>query len=144
MDATTKCTNAYLVYSTKVAAREAASRLNGTVVLNRHLRVDSVAHPAKTEPRRCVFVGNLGYVDDESQMLAADEAEGKKRKQKKKEPADVEEGLWREFGKCGAVESVRVVRDQKTRVGKGFAYVQFTVGRCASCVSKFTCLRKTG
>lgn len=127
LDATTKSTNAYAVYSTTLATREAAKRLNGTVVLDRHLRVDEVAHPAKTDHRRCVFVGNLGFVDDESAIQAADEAEGKKQKQKKKEPGDVEEGLWRQFGKCGTVESVRVVRDAKTRVGKGFAYVQFTV-----------------
>ncbi|KAF2099319.1 RNA-binding domain-containing protein, partial [Rhizodiscina lignyota] len=103
MDATTKSTNAYAVYSTKEGAREAAKHLNGTVILDRYLRVDEVAHPAKVDHRRCVFVGNLGF-----------------------EPSDVEEGLWREFGKAGIVESVRVVRDAKTRVGKGFAYVQFT------------------
>ncbi|KEQ64289.1 RNA-binding domain-containing protein, partial [Aureobasidium melanogenum CBS 110374] len=100
---TTKSTNAYAVYSSNALAREAARRLNGTVVLDRHLRVDEVAHPAKTEPRRCVFVGNLGFT-----------------------PSDVEEGLWRTFSTCGKVESVRVPRDPQTRVGKGFAYVQFT------------------
>jgi nucleolar protein 12 len=126
MDTTTKSTNAYVVYSTKIAAKEAARRLNGTIVLDRHLRADEVAHPAKTDHRRCIFVGNLGFVDDESQIQAANEEEGK-RKQKKREPGDVEEGLWREFGKIGKVESVRVVRDPKTRVGKGFAYVQFLV-----------------
>lgn len=121
MDATTKSTNAYAVYSTQMAAREAAKRLNGTVVLDRHLRVDSVAHPAKVDNRRCVFVGNLGFVDDES---ALPEPEGEE-KRKKKPPGDVEEGLWVHFSKAGKVESVRVVRDPKTRVGKGFAYVQF-------------------
>lgn len=126
MTATTKSTNMYIVYTTKAAAREAL-KLNGTTILNRHIRVDSVAHPAPTQPRRCVFVGNLGFVDDESAIQAANEEEGKSKKQKKREPGDVEEGLWREFGKCGKVESVRVVRDPKTRVGKGFAYVQFTV-----------------
>ena len=126
LDATTKSTNAYAVYSTQVGAREAAKRLNGTVVLDRHLRVDEIAHPAKIDHKRCVFVGNLGFVDDETGIQAAQEANGKP-KQKQKEPADVEEGLWREFEKCGTVESVRVVRDSKTRVGKGFAYVQFTV-----------------
>ena len=126
MDATTKSTNAYAVYSTQVAAREAAKRLNGTVVLNRHLRVDEIAHPAKADHRRCVFVGNLGFVDDESVIQAAEEREGQK-KSKKKEPGDVEEGLWIHFSKAGTVESVRVVRDSKTRVGKGIAYVQFTV-----------------
>lgn len=126
MDATTKSTNAYAVYTTQLAAREAAKRLNGTVVLDRHLRVDSVAHPAKMDHRRCVFVGNLNFVDDESLIQAAQDQEGNK-KPKKKELGDVEEGLWRQFGKAGKVESVRVVRDPQTRVGKGFAYVQFTV-----------------
>jgi len=127
MDSTTKSTNAYAVYSTQLAAREATKKLNGTVVLDRHLRVDSVAHPAKQDHRRCVFVGNLGFVDDMSTINAAEDAENDKRPRKAKEPADIEEGLWRQFGKAGTVESVRVVRDKTTRVGKGFAYVQFWV-----------------
>ena len=125
MERTTKSTNAYAVYSSAVAAREAAKRLNGSVVLDRHLRVDSVAHPAQIDHRRCVFVGNLGFIDDMSAMDGADD-NGEVRK-KLKQPADVEEGLWRHFGNVGVVESVRVVRDAKTRVGKGFAYVQFLV-----------------
>lgn len=123
MAATTKSTNAYVVYSTTLAAREAVKRLNGSIVLDRHIRVDSVAHPAKTDHRRCVFVGNLGFVDDES-IVDEDGNGGRKHS---KTPSDVEEGLWRQFGKVGIVESVRVVRDEKTRVGKGFAYVQFQV-----------------
>ena len=123
MPATTKSTNAYVVYSTAYAAREAAKQLNGTVVLDRHLRVDGVAHPAKTDHRRCVFVGNLGFVDDESLL----DQGGENERKRSKIPSDIEEGLWRQFGKAGTVESVRVVRDEKTRVGKGFAYVQFEV-----------------
>ncbi|KAF2465054.1 uncharacterized protein BDR25DRAFT_306906 [Lindgomyces ingoldianus] len=121
MDATTKSTNAYAVYSTQIAARESVRRLNGTIVLDRHLRVDSIAHPAKQDHRRCVFVGNLGFVDDESTLNASEDGKEKKNKP----PGDVEEGLWVHFGKAGKVESVRVIRDSKTRVGKGFAYVQF-------------------
>jgi nucleolar protein 12 len=123
MEETTKSTNAYVVYSTAFAAREAVKRLNATMVLDRHLRVDGVAHPAKIDHRRCVFVGNLGFVDDESLM----EQGGEDARKRSKIPSDIEEGLWRQFGKAGAVESVRVVRDEKTRVGKGFAYVQFQV-----------------
>ncbi|TGO16092.1 hypothetical protein BTUL_0032g00550 [Botrytis tulipae] len=122
MTATTKSTNAYAVYSTAFAAREAVKKLNGTIVLDRHLRVDGVAHPAKTDHRRCVFVGNLGFVDDESLL----EQDGENSRKRSKIPSDIEEGLWRQFGKAGEVESVRVIRDEKTRVGKGFAYVQFT------------------
>jgi nucleolar protein 12 len=123
MEATTKSTNAYVVYSTAFAAREAVKNLNGSMVLDRHLRVDGVAHPAKTDHRRCVFVGNLGFVDDESMM----DQGGENERKRSKVPSDVEEGLWRQFSKAGTVESVRVVRDEKTRVGKGFAYVQFQV-----------------
>ncbi|CZT45573.1 related to nucleolar protein 12 [Rhynchosporium secalis] len=101
MAATTKSTNAYVVYSTAFAAREAVKKLNGTTILDRHLRVDGVAHPAKTDHRRCVFVGNLGFVDDESMLDQGGETERKRSKI----PSDIEEGLWRQFGKAGTVES---------------------------------------
>ncbi|KAK0657270.1 hypothetical protein B0T16DRAFT_401307 [Cercophora newfieldiana] len=132
MEATTKSTNAYVVYSSTPAARLAVAELNGTTVLDRHLRVDSVAHPAAIDHRRCVFVGNLGFVDDESVLNTKVDEDGKEVTEKKKRtkvPMDVEEGLWRVFSKeAGKVESVRVVRDPITRVGKGFAYVQFYDG----------------
>ena len=134
MDSTTKSTNAYAVYSTQQGAREASKRLNGTLVLDRHLRVDSVAHPAKQDHQRCVFVGNLGFVDDMTTINAAEDEENNKRPRKATEPADIEEGMWRQFGKAGIVESVRVVRDKTTRVGKGFAYVQFTVRYCRAAI----------
>ncbi|KAH7273976.1 Nucleolar protein 12 [Fusarium solani] len=124
MDATTKSANAYVVYSTIAAAREAVAKLNGTQVLDRHLRVDSVAHPSPTDHRRCVFVGNLGFVDDET-ILATNADGDTTQKKRNKAPSDVEEGLWRTFSTQGKVENVRVVRDSKTRVGKGIAYVQF-------------------
>ena len=125
MDATAKCTNAYVVYSHDKLAREAAKQLNGTEVLGRHLRVDEVAHPSKIDHRRCVFVGNLGFVDDESNINQANAEDGREQRKPGKEPADIDEGLWRTFNKCGKVESVRVIRDSTTRVGKGIAYVQF-------------------
>ena len=127
MDATTKCTNAYVVYSTLLAAREAVKRLNGSLCLDRHIRVDSVAHPSKTDHKRCVFVGNLGFVDNPQAIDAAEDEENQKKPRKPREPADIEEGLWRIFSRSGKVESVRVIRDPITRVGKGFAYVQFEV-----------------
>ncbi|KAI0915106.1 hypothetical protein F4823DRAFT_570899 [Ustulina deusta] len=128
MSATTKSTNAYAVYSTPLASRTALKALNGSVVLDRHLRVDSVAHPSVVDHRRCVFVGNLGFVDDETVVNTNADGETVTKK-RHKVPADTEEGLWRIFGEhAGKIESVRVPRDDKTRVGKGFAYVQFYDG----------------
>ncbi|KAJ5675804.1 Nucleolar protein 12 [Penicillium macrosclerotiorum] len=134
LDETTPSTNAYAVYSTVQAARKAPAALNGTVVLDRHLRVDSVAHPAEIDHKRCVFVGNLDFVDQEG---VTEDENGKKRKVRA--PADIEEGLWRTFNantggskdkktSKKSVEFVRVIRDRNTRVGKGFAYVQFYDG----------------
>ena len=112
MDTTTKSTNAYVVYTTQLAAREAVSKLNGSIVLDRHLRVDSVAHPAKVDHQKCVFVGNLGFIDNETNVKAAQDEKINKRARRARKPADVEEGLWRQFGKAGTVENVRVVRDK--------------------------------
>ncbi|KAF3397802.1 Nucleolar protein 12 [Penicillium rolfsii] len=136
LDDTTHSTNAYAVYTTVQAARKAPSALNGTIVLDRHLRVDSIAHPAEIDNKRCVFVGNLDFVDQE---VAEEDENGKKKKPRK--PSDIEEGLWRVFNAHTGdtkdkkavkknVEFVRVIRDQNTRVGKGFAYVQFYEGTC--------------
>ena len=128
MDSTAKSTNAYAVYVSQAAARAAVESLNGTVVLDRHLRVDSVAHPASQDHRRCIFVGNLGFVDDDSTIKEIErESRRKEKSRKSKGPADYEEGLWRTFMQVGKVESVRFIRDQTTRIGKGFAYVQFYV-----------------
>lgn len=134
LDETTPSTNAYAVYNTIQAARKAPAALNGTVVLDRHLRVDSIAHPAEIDHKRCVFVGNLDFVDQEG---TTEDESGKKKKVRA--PADIEEGLWRTFNaNTGgskdkkstkkSVEFVRVIRDRSTRVGKGFAYVQFYDG----------------
>lgn len=138
MDSTTLSTNAYVVYSTPIAAQKAPGALNGTVVLGRHLRVDNIAHPAAIDNKRCVFVGNLDFVGQEKDENDDEETPKKK---KSSPPADIEEGLWRTFNANtgvaskknaggGNVESVRVVRDQATRVGKGFAYVQFHDENC--------------
>ncbi|KAH6606432.1 nucleolar 12 [Trichoderma cornu-damae] len=124
MDATTKSTNAYAVFSTPAAARKVVTELNGSEILGRHIRVDSVAHPSPTNHRCCVFVGNLGFVDDET-VLSTKAGGETVEKKRNKVPSDVEEGLWRTFGTQGKVENVRVVRDARTRVGKGVAYVQF-------------------
>ncbi|ETI25879.1 hypothetical protein G647_02656 [Cladophialophora carrionii CBS 160.54] len=121
MDATTTSTNAYAVFTTEAAAQHVAKTLNGSVVLDRHLRVDYLARPLPIDHKRCVFIGNLSFVNEETQPTDGNEG----RRPTAKQPADAEEGLWRTFSKCGAVESVRVVRDQETRVSKGFAYVQF-------------------
>lgn len=91
--------NAYIVLEDKTAANKAVE-LNGTVFMDHHLRVDSVAHPAKHDHKRSIFVGNLDF-----------EA--------------TEEPLWKHFGDCGEIEYVRLIRDAKTNVGKGFGYVQF-------------------
>ena len=126
-DSTTQAAQAYAVFSSQAAARKVANRMNGTVVLQRHLRADLNAHPGDKNHRHCVYVGNLNFVDNDASMNAKPQGETKTRT-KLKAPADVEEGLWRIFmEKAGPVAFVRVPRDPVTRVGKGFAYVQFNV-----------------
>ena len=90
--------NSYVVYKEKESSLKALSKLNATTFENFHLRVDHVAHPAPKDTRKTVFVGNLDFEEKE-------------------------ESLWRYFNlkTDNDVESVRVIRDAKTNVGKGFA-----------------------
>ncbi|KAJ8143316.1 hypothetical protein OY671_003552 [Metschnikowia pulcherrima] len=94
--------NAYVVFKEKEASRKAAAKLNATVFDHNHIRVDHVAHPSPKDNKRTIFVGNLDFEEKD-------------------------ETLWRYFNSKvdDDVESVRVVRDAKTNMGKGFALVQF-------------------
>lgn len=93
--------NAYIVFAEKEASLKAV-KSNATIFEELHLRVDHVAHPAQKDNRRTIFVGNLDFEEKE-------------------------ESLWRYFNSKtdNDVESVRVIRDSKTNVGKGFALIQF-------------------
>lgn len=99
--------NAYIVYNNPNVVKQTCKKLNGHEFMSRHLRVDSVTHPAPHDNKRSIFVGNLDFEEDE-------------------------ESLWLHFKSCGDIEYVRIVRDAKTNVGKGFAYVQFEDFQCVN------------
>ncbi|KAI9204558.1 uncharacterized protein BJ171DRAFT_618603 [Polychytrium aggregatum] len=94
--------NAYVIYKSKDSVEKALS-LNGTIYEEKHIRVDRV-QPKDTkkehDAKRAVFIGNLAFdVSDEA--------------------------LWEFVKDVGDIEYIRVIRDGKTNVGKGFGYVQF-------------------
>ena len=93
--------NAYIVYKSADDAKKSLE-LNSTVFLERHIRVDASETKAQKQrdSKRCIFVGNLSF-------------------------DSTEEALWEAFKDIGEIEYVRLVRDRKTNVGKGFGYVQF-------------------
>lgn len=94
--------NAYVVFTEKDASLKSVAALNGKIFENHHLKVDHLSHPTVKDNKRTIFVGNLDFEEQE-------------------------ENLWRYFNSKinNDVESVRVTRDSKTNLGKGFALVQF-------------------
>ncbi|PIA18667.1 RNA-binding domain-containing protein, partial [Coemansia reversa NRRL 1564] len=92
--------NAYVEFEEEESVK-GALELNGTEFHERHIRVDTAVNDKTYDSKRSVFVGNLDFAAEE-------------------------EPLWKHFSTCGAVENVRIIRDPKTNLGKGFAYVQFT------------------
>ncbi|OLY80831.1 Nucleolar protein 12 [Smittium mucronatum] len=100
--------NAYVVFKKKEDA-ENALVLNGSLFKDLHLRVDLASHSATDEKsgkninhKNSVFVGNLSFT-------AKDEL------------------LRNHFEECGEINYVRIIRDPKTGLGKGFGYVNFDV-----------------
>ncbi|PWA00046.1 hypothetical protein BB558_003890 [Smittium angustum] len=93
--------NAYVLMETKEEA-QLASKLNGTIFEDRHLRVDVSSNTkSEADDTKCtIFVGNLSFTAKE-------------------------EDLWKLFEGCGDIEYVRIIRDSQTGLGKGFCYVKF-------------------
>uniref|UniRef100_A0A1I8FUY9 Nucleolar protein 12 n=1 Tax=Macrostomum lignano TaxID=282301 RepID=A0A1I8FUY9_9PLAT len=92
--------NAYVVFKEPQAAVSAASALNGHCLAGLHLRVDLLDGQAERDDKKCVFLGNLHFKCDEEAVRSA-------------------------FAQCGHVTNVRLVRDSRTGIGRGFGFVQF-------------------
>jgi len=98
--------NAYVVFKNKESIAAALRKDGSTFGDEDHrIRVDEAKPPGEGgqshNVRLSVFVGNV--------------------------PFNAEEAALRDhFSKCGEITKVRIVRDPKTLLGKGFAYVTFT------------------
>ncbi|CAI2367344.1 unnamed protein product [Moneuplotes crassus] len=96
--------NAYILFAEGSSVAEAI-KLNGYVVHNSdfteqfHLRVDS--EEKKDDFSSTIFVGNLPFIINE-------------------------EDLRRHFERLGTIVNIRVVRDNRTCVGTGVAFIQFS------------------
>ncbi|NXR29060.1 RBM34 protein, partial [Cinclus mexicanus] len=95
-----KFINAYVVFKEESDAQKALEE-NGTEIASGfHIRVDTASKTSLYDNKRSVFLGNLSY--------------------------DIRDDAVREhFHVCGDVVGVRVVRDRRTGLGKGFGYVLF-------------------
>ena len=94
--------NAHVVMSSDEEAESCLS-LNGSVLRGRHLRVDVGTQKSVVDTdtnKRSVFVGNLPFSADEEQLREV-------------------------FTVCGEIQNIRIVRDPKTGIGKGFGFVTF-------------------
>ncbi|XP_053406198.1 uncharacterized protein LOC128559108 [Mercenaria mercenaria] len=104
--------NAYVCFEEDESAKKALS-MNGTEVDGLHIRVDMVGRQTQKDPKKSIFVGNL--------------------------PLDIEEeALRKHFDDCGEIENVRVVRDKKISLGKGFGFVTFKESDGVSFALKLT------
>ncbi|KAM6083573.1 RNA-binding protein 34 [Theristicus caerulescens] len=95
-----KFVNAYVVFKEECDAIKALNE-NGTEIASGfHIRVDIASKTSSHDNKRSVFLGNLSY--------------------------DISDDAVRDhFSVCGDVVAVRIVRDRKTGLGKGFGYVLF-------------------
>ncbi|KAF7268439.1 hypothetical protein GWI33_018448 [Rhynchophorus ferrugineus] len=91
--------HAYIRFANSEDCKKAEAA-NGCLFKDHHIRVQCCEVAKKYDESKAIFIGNLSF-----------EAE--------------EEELWTLFSSCGPISDVRIVRDGRTGMGKGFAYVNF-------------------
>ena len=121
------------------AASLAAEKCDGTLFMERMIRVDLVGKNNEavtpdfkksstvidTDPKFSVFVGNLDFASKEEDLRVF--FEGLMASEKGLPPANDDVDEREQKKPLTWVTRVRIVRDKDTQLGKGFAYVQFTV-----------------
>ncbi|PIO39642.1 hypothetical protein AB205_0102310 [Aquarana catesbeiana] len=106
--------NAYVLFKDQESATKALVR-NGTEISNGfHIRVDLASKSSTHDNKKSAFVGNLPYGKISAHCLNSIQSKYVE-----------EEALRDHFSECGTIEAVRIIRDQKTGIGKGFGYVLF-------------------
>jgi len=90
--------NAYVVFASKDSVQPALKE-NNVLIEDHHIRVDIVSNDSKTF-QNTIFVGNLPLVVNEEEIRA-------------------------HFESCGTITNVRLIRDPKFSMGKGFGFVTF-------------------
>jgi len=94
---------AYIRYKDIENAKKAL-KLNGSKIEDNIIRVDLACGNEDTkdtkDQSKAIFVGNLGFSTEE-------------------------QTVHEHFEKCGEILGIRIVRDSKTGMGKGFCYVNF-------------------
>lgn len=90
---------AYIKFATPEQAVKATAA-NGEIFNDHHLRVTLSNDKSGHDESRTIFIGNLSFSAEE-------------------------EDLWKLFEPCGPISSVRIVRNSKTGMGIGIAYIKF-------------------
>jgi len=118
------------------AARLAVERCDGTLFMERMIRVDLASKNAKDghqistlggNPKLSIFVGNLDFGCKEEDLRVFFDGivsgeRGPPGEESEDDDGDKKPITW--------VTRVRIVRDKETQVGKGFGYVQFVDREC--------------
>ncbi|KAI0039732.1 hypothetical protein FA95DRAFT_1612338 [Auriscalpium vulgare] len=125
------------------AARLAVEKCDGTVFMERTLRVDAVRKAEKDsdvvagDPKRTVFVGNLDFASKEEDLrvffegvVSAERGARGDEDSEEEDEGDEEAEKGGEAKPKTWVTRVRIIRDKDTQLGKGFAYVQFADRQC--------------
>ncbi|TFK33036.1 hypothetical protein BDQ12DRAFT_691735 [Crucibulum laeve] len=123
------------------AARLAAEKCDGTLFMERMIRVDLVGKKGvasdkssrlvDADAKLSVFVGNLDFASKEEDLrvffegLVSAERGGPVGEAEEEEEEEVEVKKPKTW-----VTRVRIVRDKETQLGKGFAYIQFADREC--------------
>jgi len=89
-----------ILFFTKQEDTEKSLSANNTLLEGKHLRVDLASNSKVNDAKSSIFIGNVPF------------------------DAEVED-LRKHFESCGEIINVRVIRDPKTNIGKGFAYIRF-------------------
>ncbi|KAF7487739.1 RNA-binding protein 34 [Sarcoptes scabiei] len=94
-----KNVNAYVVFKDEDSVAKALE-LNGQKFENNIIQVDTIENDRTYDHSKSLFLGNLSFKASEEELREF-------------------------FNDCGPIQSIRIVRDSQTGIGKGFGYVNF-------------------